>query len=166
MGWGAVIESAENVRKHRAYEMEREKWVERREDGEWLMVKCDNCGHPHARQRVLRVSETELRSWQLIEFGARKNDELPRLLLVMAIGIVLWAITWVTTDNPWFGLIPLVVVVVVYNHYMSRRDTRRENKDREQKQSILARNGYGDFPLESVGLNDQGYTLYVILPRE
>lgn len=56
----------------------RRKWFEtRKENGafvEYLMVECEHCHQPWARQHVLRLSEDDFQRWEALEQGKKPSS--------------------------------------------------------------------------------------------
>lgn len=153
------------VEKRQRFEDQREKWVEtREEDGrlvEYLMVRCEKFGQPWPRQRVLRFNEDELREWQTVRHGhmttAMRYNFAFAPLVLLAIGIAGWVFS-----SRFTGLVALVVTTAIWFIVTVRRGDRLSAESKTTKRRILL--SYGNVPEDDVGMPDQYYKNYVILP--
>ena len=154
------------VEKRQRFEDQREKWLEtREEDGrpvEYLMVKCEKYGQPWPRQRVLRFNEDELREWQTVRHGymtkAMRYNFAFAPLVLLAIGI---ATCWVFSSFA-TGLVALAVTSAIWFFVAVRQGDCLDTESKATKRRILSR--HGNIPVDDVGLTDQYYKSYVILP--
>ncbi len=153
------------VEERQRFEDQREKWTEvhKEDDGasEFLMVRCEESGQPYPCQRVLRFNEDELHEWQTVRHGymttaMRYNFAFAPLVLI-AIGIAGWVFSsWST------GLVALVVTTAMWFIVTVRRGDRLSAESNATKRRILSR--HGNIPADDVGMADQYYKNYVILP--
>ena len=153
------------VERRQRFEDQREKWVEtREEDGgtsEYLMVRCEESRQPWPRQRVLRFNEDELREWQTVKAGYLTKAMRYNFAFAPLVLLAIWIAGWVFSSFA-SGLVALVVTTAIWFFVTVRRGDRLDAESKATKRRILSR--HGNIPANDVGMADQYYKNYVILP--
>ena len=153
------------VERRQRFENQREKWVETLEEGgrtnEYLMVRCEESGQPWPRQHVLRFNEHELREWQTVRAGHLTKAMRYNFAFAPLVLLAIWIAGWVFSSFA-SGLVALVVTMAIWFFVTVRRCDRLDTESKATKRRILLR--HGNILVDDVGMADQYYKNYVILP--
>jgi len=165
--WGAVVVAAAEQRR-REIERKRARWTETREERgeqiEYLMVNCECCGQPFARQKVIRFNEREFTEWQKIRGAFWTTGDKFLQLLIFPATIVPWIfVSWKIPELFGWSIAMLLVAAIMYLGALEYFGWKRRKKLRARQRDILA--SHNNIPAQKIGMLDQYPTEYVIVPE-
>jgi hypothetical protein len=156
----------------------KKKWVDRKDGKEYVFVRCETCGQPHARQEVLRIPAADIALWQRAEQERyRKVVRLERswilicLILVFGVAGTCGYVAYLAQKDIVSGfLIGMAVSTLplwwtMRNFYVPQGHLAQAKKEEAQK-DILARAGIKIEPGEIGTLGDAYPCKYVLIASE
>jgi hypothetical protein len=168
--YGAAMARAE-MRREERFEETRKKWVETIElpggrSVEFLLVKCECCGQPWPRQKVIRLRQQEMSEWKRIrEHG--NNPGRAELAIILSIPFLLGAIAVIGDVSSHLLLAWLISMAIIpwsCASVLTRLSSARRKTMYEALTKILAKHGdLPDAPVHKVGMEDEWQREYVVL---